>query len=138
MEFIQTNIWLITIAVVSGVMLVWPGFRQAGKRLSPTLATQLMNREDAAVIDVRDAPEYAAGHILNARNIPLKDLPTRATELDALKEKPLLVVCASGTRAGQACARLQKLGFVQLNALDGGMSAWERAGLPVKRGNKKK
>lgn len=138
MEFIQQNILTIAIAVISGVMLVWPGLRRAGNDLNTTQATQLINREDAVIIDVRDSHEYAAGHLPNARNIPLKDLASRAGELESLKEQALLLVCASGVRSGQACAQLQKLGFAKLNNLDGGVHAWEKAGLPIKRGSKKK
>ncbi|MDR2164597.1 MAG: rhodanese-like domain-containing protein [Zoogloeaceae bacterium] len=136
-EFIQQNIWYIVIAAVSGFMLVWPGFRQAGKPLSPALATQFINHhEDARVIDVREAHEYNAAHLPGARNIPLKELKARAEELADQKEKPLLLVCASGVRAGQACVFLQKLGFSNLSKLDGGLDAWQRAGLPVKRESK--
>jgi rhodanese-related sulfurtransferase len=136
MEFIQNNILLVAIALGSGFMLVWPGFRQAGKPLGPMLATQLINRENAVVIDVRDTPEFDAGQLPGSRNIPLKDLPARARELESFKEKPLLLVCASGARAGQACAQLQRLGFTKLNNLDGGIDAWKRAGLPLKRSRK--
>lgn len=138
MEFIQQNILTIAIAIMSGVMLVWPGFRRAGTQLSPLQATQLINREEAQIIDVREPHEYAAGHLPNARNLPLKELASRVSELESCKEKPLVLVCASGVRSGQACAQLQKLGFTQLNNLDGGVHAWEKAGLPIKRGAKKK
>ncbi len=138
MEFIQNNILTIAIAVISGVMLVWPSFRHGGKAINPTEATLLINREDAQVIDVRDAREYSAGHLPGARNIPLADLAARAGELEALKDKPLILVCASGVRSGQACAQLQKLGFTRVNNLDGGVHAWEKAGLPIKRGARKK
>jgi rhodanese-related sulfurtransferase len=137
-EFIWKNILTIAIAAISGGMLVWFTLRKGGKALSPALATQLMNREDALVIDVREAHEYTVGHLPGARNIPLKDIKTRAGDLEASKDKPLILVCASGARSEQACVQLRKLGFSRLNHLDGGINAWERAGLPVTRGNKKK
>lgn len=135
-DFIQQNLWLIILAIGSGVMLVWPGFRQAGKQLSPALATQLINHENARIIDVRETGEFKTAHIPGASNLPLKDLTTRVKELEDQKEKPLLFVCASGIRSGQACAQLKKLGFSNLNTLDGGFDAWLRAGLPVKRERK--
>lgn len=138
MEFIQQNIITIAIAIISGVMLIWPSFRRGGKAINPTEATLLINREDALVIDVREAHEYAVGHLPGARNIPLKELSARAAELDAYKDKPLILVCASGVRSGQGCAQLQKLGFARLHNLDGGVYAWEKAGLPMQRGGKKK
>lgn len=138
MEFIQNNIMTIAIAVASGVMLLWPSFRRGGLVVNPTQATMLINREDALVVDVRDTHEYSTGHIPDARNIPLKDLAGRVSELEQYKDKPLILVCASGVRSGQACAQLQKLGFTKLNNLDGGVHTWEKAGLPMKRGGKKK
>jgi rhodanese-related sulfurtransferase len=138
MEFIQQNLSWFILAIGSGFMLLWPGFRQAGKPLSPMLATQLINRENAILIDVREASEFTTAHIAGSRNIPLKELETRIEELAGDKEKPLLFICASGIRAGQACARLKKQGFGNLNTLDGGLDAWQRAGLPCNRGNKKK
>ena len=138
MEFIQNNIITIAIAIISGVMLVWPSFRRGGKIINPTEATLLINREEALVVDVREAHEYAVGHLPDARNIPLKDLQARVSELEPHKDKPLILVCASGVRSGQGCAQLQKLGFTRLKNLDGGIHAWEKAGLPIKRGGKKK
>jgi rhodanese-related sulfurtransferase len=137
LEFVQNNIWIITIALVSGIMLVWPGFRSSGKRVSSHRAIQLINHEGAIIIDVRDVGEFAANHIAEARNIPLKDLDKRMTELESLKEKNLLLVCASGVRAGQASARLEKQGFTQVSCMEGGIDAWQRAGLPLIRGSKK-
>ncbi|MDR2637169.1 MAG: rhodanese-like domain-containing protein [Zoogloeaceae bacterium] len=139
MEFVRNNILLVSIAIISGIMLVWPGFRQGGKRLSTHQATQLINREEAVIIDVRDAAEYAAGHLPESRNIPLQELdsPAHAEELEKLKERALLLVCASGIRSGQACSRLEKRGFQKLNHLDGGVDAWQRAGLPLTRSKKK-
>lgn len=138
MDFIQSNILLIAIAVISTVMLLMPSLRHGGKAISPAQATLLINREDAVVVDVREPAEYSAGHVSDSRNIPFKDLASRVSELEAFKEKPVIFVCASGSRSGQACAQLKKLGFTNLNNLDGGIQSWERAGLPIKRGSKKK
>jgi len=137
LEFAQDNIWIITIAIVSGIMLVWPGFRSSGKRVSPNKAIQLINHEGALIVDVRDGGEFTASHIAEARNIPLKELEKKMAELEPWKEKNLLLVCLSGVRAGQASARLEKQGFTQVSCLDGGIDAWRRAGLPLVRGGKK-
>jgi rhodanese-related sulfurtransferase len=138
LEFIQANILTFAIAVASGVMLVWPGLRRAGETVDPGRATLLINRESARVIDVREAHEYAAGHLPDALNLPQKTLAERIGELDIAKDQPLILVCTSGVRSGQACAQLKKMGFTRLYNLDGGIGAWERAGLPIKRGSKKK
>ena len=83
MEFIQHDwnwAWA-TLAAVSGTLLLVTSLRGGGRGVSPAQATQLINREDAIVVDVRESGEYAAGHIPDARHIPLGDLAKRAGEL---------------------------------------------------------
>ncbi|MDR0735864.1 MAG: rhodanese-like domain-containing protein [Zoogloeaceae bacterium] len=135
-EFIQNNIFTIVIALVSGLMLFWPGLLQTGRLLSAQQTTRRINHDNAEIIDVREAHEFAGGHLPGARNIPLKELAGRVAELAALKEKPLILVCSSGVRSGRASALLKKQGFTDLACLDGGVPAWERAGLPMAREQK--
>lgn len=135
MKFIQDNIFLIAIAFVSGAMLVWPMVRRGagGAQVNTLQATMMINKEDALILDVREPAEYNAGHILNARNIPLGELDKRAEELAKWKEKPIVVACASGSRSGSALGILKKHGFGRAVNLAGGFSAWQQAGLPVGR-----
>ena len=135
MEFIQKNIFLVLVAFVSGGMLLWPLLRRGtgGPWVSTLEATQLMNRSDALVIDLRDASEYARGHILGAKNMPLADLERRAGELEKHKAKPLILHCSDGNRAGGAVAQLRKLGYGSVHNLSGGFAAWQQAGLPVEK-----
>ena len=86
MKFIVDNWMLILIAVSSGAMLAWPLIRgTGGGSLTAQGAVQLINRERAVMIDVRDATEYAAGHATGARNVPLdqleQKLPAELAEL---------------------------------------------------------
>jgi rhodanese-related sulfurtransferase len=135
MKFIQDNIFLIAIAFMSGAMLVWPMVRRGagGSQVTTLQATMMINKEDALVLDVREPAEYSAGHILNARNIPLDQLDKRADELAKWKEKPVVVACASGSRSGSALGILKKHGFSRPVNLAGGFAAWRQAGLPVGR-----
>lgn len=139
MEFIQQNIFLVAIAILSGSAFIVLSFRSAGGKngLTPTQATLLINREDAMVIDVREADEYTTGHLPESRNIPVARLVERAGELDKFKDKPLILVCKTGARTTGACAELEKLGFTRVHALEGGIEAWRTAGLPLKKGAKK-
>jgi rhodanese-related sulfurtransferase len=134
-EFLSKNIFLVMIAAVSGGMLLWPLLRKgAGGPWVDTLqATQLMNREDAVVVDVRPAVDFAKGHVLGARNIPLAELDKRAGELDKYKAKPVILHCGDGNRAGAGVALLRKNGFGNVVNLTGGYAAWLQAGLPVER-----
>ena len=136
MEFIQQNWYWAALAVVSGSLLVITSVKGAANGVSPTQATTLINREDAVIIDVRDAGEFAAGHLPNARHIPLADLEKRIGELDKLKDKPLIVNCQSGGRSASACGILKKAGFTQVHNLEGGIAAWEQANMPVSRKKK--
>jgi rhodanese-related sulfurtransferase len=135
MEFITKNIFLVVIALVSGGMLLWPLVRKGigGPGVNTLQATQMMNRDDAVVIDLRPSAEYANGHILGARSLPLADLARRAGELDKYKAKPVILHCADGNRSGAGVALLRKNGFTNVVNLAGGFAAWQQAGLPVEK-----
>lgn len=138
MEFIQQDwnwAWA-TLAAVSGTLLLVTSLRGGGRGLSPAQATQLINREDAIVVDVREAGEYSAGHIPDARHIPLGDLAKRAGELEKFKDKPVILNCQSGARSASACSVLSKAGFARVHNLEGGIAAWEQAGMPIRRKRK--
>ena len=74
MKFLIDNWYLILAALISGGLLAWPMLRRGGAALSPAQAVQLINRERASLIDVRDADEYAKGHAAGAKNLPLATL----------------------------------------------------------------
>lgn len=132
MEFIQQNITWVMLAIISGGMLILPMLTGgAAGGISVTEATVLLNREDGVVVDVREANEWTAGHIPNARHIALSQLGGRLSELDKFKERPIVVCCASGNRSSSACNRLRKAGFLRVFNLAGGIGAWSEAGLPV-------
>ena len=133
MQFIIDNWFLFLAAAVSGGLLLWPminkGAGGAGK-VSPSDAVNMINREKAVLIDVSEPAEYAAGHPLGAKSVPLGQLET-SNALPKNKALPLVVVCATGVRAGRAVGTLKKLGFENTRALAGGLEAWRAANLPV-------
>lgn len=135
MEFLKNNYLLILVALVSGAMLIWPIVRRGtgGPWVNTLVATQMINREDALVVDVRDAAEYAKGHILGAKSLPLADLERRVPELDKHKAKPVIVHCDSSSRATNAIGILRRHGFEKVHNLAGGFAAWQQAGLPVEK-----
>jgi rhodanese-related sulfurtransferase len=134
-QFVQNNLLLIVVALLSGGMLLWPLVRRStgGPWVTPAQATHLINREDALVLDVRDPGEYGAGHVLGAKNIPLSRLDQDPAELAKRKEKPLIVYDDAGERSSKAVAALRKLGFARVVNLNGGLKAWQQAGLPVEK-----
>ena len=131
MNFIIDNIFVVAIAVVSGAALLWPALAPRGKRATPLQATQMINRGKTVVLDVRSSEEFAAGHVRDAKNIPLADLTNRIGELDKSKSRTVIVVCQTGARADKAVRQLQAAGFEDAHALEGGLAAWKAAGLPV-------
>ena len=131
MNFLTENIVLIVIAFASGAMLLWPTIqrRTSGPSLDTLAATRLINDAHAVVLDIREDAEFAAGHLPNARNIPMGELAARAAELPA--GKPVIVCCATGNRSTGAAGTLRKTGRDQVFNLAGGLQAWRQAGLPV-------
>jgi rhodanese-related sulfurtransferase len=91
----------------------------------------LINQSKAVVVDVREPAEFAAGHLRDAKNIPLAELSNRLGELDKFKSKAIIAVCQSGQRSAKAAAQLKKAGFNEAFSLDGGIAAWQSQGLPV-------
>ncbi len=134
-DFLRQNYLLVLVALVSGGMLVWPYLRRAtgGPWVTPPQATHLINREDALVIDVREAAEYGTGHVLGAKNIPLARVAAAGADLAKRKERPVIVYCETGNRSASAAAMLRKQGFARVFNLAGGMKAWQDAGLPVEK-----
>jgi rhodanese-related sulfurtransferase len=139
MDFINQNVLLIAVVVVSGLALLWQMLgAKGGDALSAAQATQLINREDAGVLDVREPDEFAMGHLPAAVNIPVAKLAERLGELDRYRDKPLIVCCAAGMRAAKAGAELRKQGFARVYQLAGGVDAWVGAGYPVRKGSRDK
>ena len=99
----------------------------ARPKASPEQARQLQD-QGAILLDVREGPEWRAGHAPGARHIPLRRLPARITDLPP--QRTVITVCRSGHRSAGAAALLARRGRNVVN-LTGGMRAWARAGLPV-------
>ena len=131
MNFILNNLLLVGIVVMSGLALLLPALMPRGKRASTTEVVQIINRGKNVIVDVRTPEEFAAGHLRDAKNIPLADFGTRIGELDKSKGKSIVVVCQTGARADKAVRLLQGAGFEDVVALDGGLAAWQAASLPT-------
>ena len=128
------NLGLLLIAVISGAMLVRQVIQPGGKSVSPQVAIALADKDGGVLVDVREEHEVAVAHIQGSLFIPLKDLPAQLAKLEKYRKKPVVVVCAAGQRSAAACRLLNKSGFEDVSQIDGGIQAWEKAGLPLKRG----
>lgn len=133
MQFISSNLFPLSMALISGAMLFWSFFGSRIRGIQDVdcqAALQLMNHKDAVVIDVRELSEFKSGHILNAKHIPLGKLNERLGELEKYRDRPMVVVCRSGNRSSSACALLTKQGFTQAHNMSGGMMAWQNKKFP--------
>ncbi|MCE7984862.1 MAG: rhodanese-like domain-containing protein [Caldilinea sp. CFX5] len=99
--------------------------------VDPQTANLLRERDDVLLIDVREQAEYDAGHIPGITLIPMGEIPSRLADIP--KDKTVIVSCQSGRRSSQIASFLQEQGFTNIHDLDGGFSAWQRAGLPVEQ-----
>lgn len=134
MKFIVDNWMLLSIAFASGSLLLWPVIQGASLAgLSPAAAVQLINREKAVVLDVRDAAEFASGHLVGSRHIALDELDAKLGGAVKNKALPLILVCQTGARSGRAVAVAKKLGYAQAQSLAGGLAAWKAANMPLEK-----
>lgn len=99
--------------------------------LDPATVNQLRDRADVLLIDVREQAEYNEGHIPGITLIPMGEIPGRLAEIP--KDKTVVVTCRSGNRSSQVASYLQQQGFTNIHDLQGGIVAWQQAGLPVER-----
>ena len=135
-EFLQQN-WplVLGLVVIAAVMLKGPVLQKwfGIGSVDPAGAVRLVNRENAQVVDVREDREWREGHIPGAIHLPLSQLDK---DLDRLapyreQEKPLVLVCRSGSRSVTAAVRLRRAGFDSVYNLSGGATAWKQAGMPL-------
>ncbi len=100
-----------------------------------TLHARLTAPHAPLVLDVREPEEFRGelGHVAGSRLVPLRELPGRAGELEAFRDREIVAVCRAGVRSATAAAILTGLGFERVSNLEGGMLDWREAGLPVER-----
>ena len=118
-------------AVLFALGLVMVAPRLMGQDVAEVSVQQAhsMSQQGALLLDVREQTEYAALHAPQATLIPLGEVATRLQEIAIYKDKPVVVVCRSGRRSAKAVAILKEAGFTQVSNVQGGMIAWEQAGL---------
>jgi len=136
MSFVQNNWMLIVVFLLSGGMLVWPFAQRrfsSVKDITSVEATQLMNRRNAVLLDVREPKEFEGGRLPSALHIPLSQLAGRVSELAKLVARPVVAYCDTGRRSRMAAGTLAKAGFKEIYNLQGGIAAWKKDGLPVEK-----
>lgn len=114
--------WLVVFAIAAGAMLALATPAPTVKMTVTGGALAQLQDSGAWVIDVRTNAEYIAGHLPNALNVPLDQLPTAAATWP--KDQPLVVYCATGERSAQAATYLSDQGFRSVYDLKNGIASW--------------
>ena len=132
-EFVGNHPLIVAAIVAAWTAVMFYELRQRSlgtTHVSTADAVRLINK-GALVIDVRKPDEFAAGHIVNARNVALDRLQQDQDAVSKKKDKILLTVCDTGASAGRAAGLLRKAGYENVFSIKGGLAGWRAENLPV-------
>ena len=136
LSFIQ-NHWMLSIVLViifvALLVIEWIRNKQGARRISPQEATQLINHQDAVLVDLRPIDAFKTGHVLGAISIPFAELENKSKKLEKYKSKPIILVCAAGLQSARATTLLTNKGLSAL-ILAGGIRGWRDAEMPLVKG----
>ena len=130
-EFIGNHFILVSIFVFLVIAFFVNEGKQGGAAISPQSLVNLVNREDAIVVDIRDGKEFGNGHITGAINMPFGSFDSRIGELESYKDQTIVLVCKMGQHSGGIGRKLKAAGFEEVRRLSGGMAEWSASSLPV-------
>ena len=140
LEYVTHHPFLVAAAAILAVLVIVIELRQRARgssALVPADAVRLAN-SGALLLDVRDAQQYEAGHIIEARHIPAAELANKLDSLKKYKEKPVIVYCETGMASGGAVRTLRAGGFTKVATLRGGLQSWRQENLPLVKGAARK
>ena len=132
MNFLIDNWMLLAMALASGLALLLPVLYK-GSGVDPQAMVQLMNRDKAVVLDVCEPDEFARGHVIGAKNLPLGQLEDKLPQVVKNKSAHVIMVCQVGARSARAAATARKLGYENVQSLSGGLRAWSAASMPTEK-----
>jgi rhodanese-related sulfurtransferase len=121
----------VTIALIVNEM---SRFTRGYRAVSPAQLTALINRENALVVDVSASGDFEKGHVVGSRNVAMSQFDPENKQLAKARELPVAMICRNGTTSADAAKRLVKAGFKNVHWLDGGISAWQQASMPLAKG----
>ena len=137
--FVLNHPYLFSLLFVILTLLIWNIFGNligGVKLLTTDEATLLINREDAEVIDIRSQTEFENGHIINAKNIDLQELPEKINKLRKDKSKGIIFYCTNGSLSLKETQKMVRQGEDMIYCLKGGIASWKNANLPLTKGLK--
>ncbi len=130
-EFIGNHIELSGLFIALMVALWFSEQSRAGKAVSPQIATLMMNKDEAVIVDIREKKEYSEGRIAGSIHIPFDSLKERSTELKKFEGKQIILVDKMGQHSSMAGKLLQTEGFENVCRMSGGISEWKTSNLPL-------
>jgi rhodanese-related sulfurtransferase len=133
LEYTTNHPFLVAAAAILAVLAIVIEIRlraRGSSAVSPADAVRLAN-SGAVFVDVRDAKDYEAGHIIDARHLPAAEVASRAETLKKYREKPVIVYCESGFASAGAARALRANGFSKVVTLRGGLNSWRQENLPI-------
>ena len=102
--------------------------KKKAKEIDPQVAVDLINNDNAVVIDLREKEAFKKGHIIDSVNASIEDFSQ--PKMNKYKEKKLILICARGVHSATVAAKIRPLGFHPL-ILKGGLTSWQNADLPL-------
>lgn len=130
------NHWQLWLALLVILVLIFINERQSQKgklhEISPQKAVDLINHQDAQILDLRDKDAFKNGHIIAANRVNANEVS--AEKLSGQADKPVILICARGLQSAALAKHLRSQGVAQIYALAGGLAAWQAADLPLIKG----
>jgi rhodanese-related sulfurtransferase len=133
LQFI-THHWMLFLALVLTLALIfWEESKNkvGGTRLSLLDVTNLINRQHAVLLDLRDEAAFQSGHIVNAQHFPHSMIMTQLDKLKKYQNKPIILIDKIDQQAVLVGNKLRAQGFNKVYCLAGGLQTWTNAGLPL-------
>lgn len=126
------SLWLLFATLVILIIYMETTSHVGGVRLiSPQDVVNLINREKALVLDIRELSVFQAGHIIGAKHVPEDEFDKKLTKFQKHKTKPVIISDSTGQKAAKYGAKLKKEGFEKVFGVKGGVGAWQGASLPL-------
>ena len=130
-EFVVNHYILVSLFVAFLVAILILESRRGGAKISAQGAVNLINQDEAVVVDIRDRKDFGEGRITGSINIPLNSLKSRIGELSKFKTKQIIVADKMGQHSAMAVKQLNAEGFNNVVRLNGGVADWRASNLPL-------
>ena len=130
-SFLEANLLLSSCFCILLFLCLRYEQKRSGPKISTQQAIQLMNIDEAFLVDIRKIDEFEAGHIVHSHHIPLEQFKNNTNKFPKDKNHPIIITCQMGHYSGSSAIELRKMGYTQVMTLKGGISQWKVDGLPL-------